>query len=278
MKKRNIKTNRSELKILILAISLIVVLFLVFSFNGKEIKKSPNKDFYCSIFLEGGDYILDTDLYCDLPTSTAAINLLGIYPQNNFRTTLDCNNHKIVNIGNNENWGIRAMYFNVSMKNCKITNFSSGIYAPNLNGSIIEGNTLENNKYGIYLAGSFTPANATYNIIRNNIIRWNQEGISIFGNSNFIDSNTIEGSNTTHQQLYGEGLVLRAGSSHNRITNNIVQNNSRKGVYIYDLFFSQYRTLNNTIENNIIINNGIGTSSYKTSGITIEESSRNSVI
>src|SRR3989344_4588599 len=39
MKKRNIKTNRSELKILILAISLIIILFLVFSFNQNAFYK-----------------------------------------------------------------------------------------------------------------------------------------------------------------------------------------------------------------------------------------------
>ncbi|MCD6590689.1 MAG: right-handed parallel beta-helix repeat-containing protein [Candidatus Aenigmarchaeota archaeon] len=98
--------------------------------------------------------------------------------------TLDCQGHKIDGIDSDSSYGIKIENaFNVTLRNCVVSDWYYGIYLYNTKNSTIDGVNITSNSYGINLT-----TNSSYNIIKDSNISNNQkDGVYIYKS----DKNTI---------------------------------------------------------------------------------------
>jgi len=161
--------------------------------------------------------------------------------------------------GNNEH-GIYLSYSSAtSVAENDIINNYNGIFLYYSSNTSVSGNNITNNDYGISLDGS------SNNSVQGNSITNNDQGINFWQD---CSNNTIFGNNITANN--GIGIDLEY-SSHNTISGNNLINNSfaidlwysshctLSGNYIAenygDCCMRSYRSENNTIEQNTIVNN-----------------------
>jgi len=117
------------------------------------------------------------------------------------------------------------------------------------NSVIISGFTIQNSGSGTYESGIHVQS--SYNIITNNVITKNYEGIYLEdSNHNAIANNVIT------KNYYG--MLLRDGSNYNHIFSNGIAYNERAGIRVSGL--SGYNFSHNNISSNIVSNNGGGMS------------------
>jgi parallel beta-helix repeat protein len=105
---------------------------------------------------------------------------------------------------------------NVTIKNMSIRNFDYAIRLSSSNFSIINGNNITDNGFGIYLFGS----SSNNTVSGNNITANGNCGILINWDSS---DNTVSGNNITANDLYGIGLYDSSGNNtiyHNNFINN----------------------------------------------------------
>lgn len=126
-------------------------------------------------------------------------------------STIDCLNNYIR--GRGSNYGVSSSGYNISIKNCNISRWSSGIY---LSGAI------KNNVYNNTLSED---GNYFINLVS-------------YSKNNNISKNTIK------DGAYGYGIWLETGSDSNTIFNNYINNTFWFGMYIY--------SNSNTLINNVI--------------------------
>ncbi|MCK4670873.1 MAG: right-handed parallel beta-helix repeat-containing protein, partial [Nanoarchaeota archaeon] len=164
---------------------------------------------------------------------------------------LDCAGYSITGNGTGSGYGVLAnLRNNVTIKNCKIQNFSHGIFLNYSNSSFIYNNTLHNNSEfylyygsprgsgdGLHLNFSHNN-NITLNIAYNN----SDSGIELHNSSN----NTLA-SNRVYENIR-EGFES-VDSGNNMFTSNTANNNTREGFYFIrssnNIFTSN--TANNSI-------------------------------
>ncbi|CEG13985.1 hypothetical protein MSIBF_A840002 [groundwater metagenome] len=172
---------------------------------------------------------------------------------------------------------------NNTIKNCIVTDFEFGIYLDGSLNNIISNNTANSNDgdgIQLYASSNNTLANntansnsivgiflysASNNIIINNTANSNDNyGIDLRSSSNNTATN-----NTMNSNAYG--IYIYDNSNFNKILNNEISNNTKNGIAVSyrSKFYSGYRSSNNTIENNEILNNEFG--------IYIEYSSDNNI-
>lgn len=138
-----------------------------------------------------------------------------------------------------------ADYCNI-VGNIILDEYFYGIYCKGCSNSIITGNTLTKNNYGIYL----DPSSNNNNIITGNIITGNTtihkvgRGISLSGSSNTVTGNNI--SRNTY------GIIL--GGSNNTIMANTISHSGKRGII--------FSSSGNTVTGNTFFHNGIEASSY----------------
>jgi len=183
--------------------------------------------------------------------------------------TLDCNGSAIVGYGFDK-FGIRVVpnQKNIIIRNCQITNYSSGISISSSENIILLNNTIYGNLgHGILVSSLSSNISIFNNTIYNNSLY----GIYLYSSSN----NFITGNEIFNNSYFG--IRLNYESSNNLITDNFVHGNLRHGFYlsvdstnnsIYENFAYQnleYGILisspNNVIDNNIVYENvksGIG--------------------
>jgi len=174
---------------------------------------------YCPyVITSPGTYRLASDLNC--PDTGDAINITApdVY--------LNCSGHELNGPGSGSSrTGVNAdNVYNVTVFNCTIRNFQTGIrYYASPNGSIIQ-NLLQDNYYGIIDSVFPVP---TQTLIENNTIdNSTQDGIQLFGALGVNQSDVVR--------------------------NNTVTNSSTGGIYIT-------QSGNNTIEYNHLTQNHYGT-------------------
>jgi len=164
--------------------------------------------------------------------------------------TMDCNGYSIS--GQDPNAGSLGIITNnnVTVKNCYITGFDSGIYTQWGDYCTFENNFLVGNHKGIYLSSG-----SDYNILRNNTARnCTHAFYSHDSNYNNYTLNIAENSDNGFFINSVENSILE---------NNIARNNTGAGFYI---FYSA----NNTIQNNFISSN--------TYGFLFEASQNNTIV
>jgi len=161
----------------------------------------------CTNITQPGEYVLANDII-DSNASTC----ISIQADN---VTFDCQGHTIDGIGASDSYGIYVGGHNyVTIENCVLSDWF----------------------YGIYLSSS-----SKNNIISNNTVNSNREGIYLYLSSNNIISN-----NTVNSNSYN-GIFLYSSPNNNIISNNIVNNNNNYGIVLYS-------SSNNTIYNNLFNN------------------------
>jgi parallel beta-helix repeat protein len=142
---------------------------------------------------------------------------------------------------------------NVTVKNTKISNFTSGIYLNDANKTTISGNNIANNLFGI---SPYFSSNVS--ISGNNIAYNLYDGVYL----GFSSGNSISGNNITGN---GVGIDLHS-SSNNSVSGNNIANNVNIGINLYSSTASS--------SSNSISGNNITNSAY---GIRFDSSSINSV-
>ncbi|MBD3247304.1 hypothetical protein GF378_01655, partial [Candidatus Pacearchaeota archaeon] len=220
--------------------------------TGRGITSLPGDISSCQEIDYEGIYTLDRDLETTGSCFTITVN----------NTVIDCQGHSIIGDGSGAHRAIYAdIKSNLTIKNCKISNFTYGIQMVIPQNSIIHNNTVNNSNYGIRLGDGADFAyynNVTNNIIRNtsysldanyffngsisnNIIIDNGRGIYISNSKyNTLANNTLI--NNTN------GLEIISTSNYNEIEENNISENQEKGIHMDD---SDHNTLNkNGITNN----------------------------
>jgi parallel beta-helix repeat protein len=162
---------------------------------------------------------------------------------------------------------------NFTLKNSAKWAWSGALYVENANNTIIQNNSIINNRFGIYLE------NSSNNTISGNYLTNNDESIFLVNSSNntiygndlisnihaidlrFSSINIISKNNLTNNT--GVGIYLSDSSSNNIISNNNITNHNQ-GIVIYAI------SSDNTIIGNNIINNGF-------SGIALHDSNNNAI-
>ena len=158
---------------------------------------------------------------------------------------LDCAEYSINGDGVGTDYGINNTgYDNVTVKNCNITNFYTGIYFVYSNNSKIINNTVKNNSYRGIWFNSSSNNNFTLNTIKNN----DEAGIFFnYGSNNNFTLNIIKDNNA-------DGIWFNYGSN-NILDFNTLEMNNHDGIRFNDCS-------NNTLISNIVQNstNGKGIS------------------
>jgi parallel beta-helix repeat protein len=158
--------------------------------------------------------------------------------------TLDCQNNFMINgTYGLTTYGIYTNSSNTTIQNCYVQNYSYAISLNNQNlgggGShnIVNNNTVYNNTNGIHIWGSW------YSNITNNNISTDNSGIT----NGYSENNTLV-NNTIYNNTIGIELI---GNGNNTLINNIANNNSGYGIELAYNTTKNYLT-NNTFSNNII--------------------------
>jgi parallel beta-helix repeat protein len=132
---------------------------------------------------------------------------------------------------------------NLTVQNSGLQTLNAGIKTLSLNSNVtIENTIVQNNAIGIFLNYAY---DASWNIVRNNIVRNNKRGIyALWANNDNITGNTIT-INT------GNGLEMER-CQHATITGNLISDNGECGIYLRDASHRNEITGGNTIQNNTI--------------------------
>jgi len=156
--------------------------------------------------------------------------------------TLDCNGRPIIGSLGPGSTGIKNIWFhNVTIKNCNLSDFDSGIHIKRASNNVLRNNTIYSTK-SIPSNGIWIETSTRNNITFNNVTgyKW---GIGFDLNS---DNNLAEGNTLLSCQ---RGMELY-DSSRNTIKNNIVNNHTVYGIYIGN------RSSTNTLIRNTVDFNG----------------------
>ncbi|MBN2330327.1 MAG: right-handed parallel beta-helix repeat-containing protein [Candidatus Aenigmarchaeota archaeon] len=189
----------------------------------------------CTNITAPGVYSLNAGIYDWDKGTCFTINVSDV--------TLDCSGHSIRGSSEPGTYGIIANssegseFINITIMNCNISKWDSGVYFRYVNDSAILNSTGQNNTYGFYIRSGFnnsiTGSNATSN---------DEHGIYIYYSFN----NSITGSNASSNGFDGIHLFW---SHLNAISNNTANSNSQEGIELN--FFSDSNTImNNTLTSN----------------------------
>ncbi len=182
---------------------------------------------------EPGLYILEGNL------STNGGNCIDV---NGSNVTIDCQNHSIAGSGSGVGIFIAEPVAkeNISIVNCEISNFETGIYVEFVKDSSISNNTVHGNATGIWVDGSgFVEPNR--NIVSNNTAYSNTYGIWIFNEAN----DNVISNNTTYQNTNG---IRLSGSRRNVVSGNNASNGNEYAIFVGDEI--EVQIIGNTANNN----------------------------
>ena len=181
--------------------------------------------------------------------------------------TLDGNGYSITSPAPGANYGVYLFgRTNVTVKNLRIYNFQTGIYADGgSNNKFLNNRILDTFNSGATQGISFW--NTLTNTINNNLIGNLDSGVSM-NNSSY---NTVSNSRIDLEQPGGYGISLINGSANNTIVNNTLTN-GMEGIYLYNVSYNLvannilnsqimsivlYGASDNTVRSNIIDNTAV---------------------
>ncbi len=191
------------------------------------------------VFNLSGVYYVNNDTVLCTDTYTTTGHMIVMNASN---ITLDCNGANLSGDYGSSDYGIQVANLGfVTVKNCVVHNFGSGIYlSGTTNNATIDNNTITNMyAYGIYLH-QFANGN---NITNNNITppaSGGNFGVYLY----YADYNYLYGNNVSADD---DGFYL-SYSDYNTLVNNTATSRTDNGFYIYSGSY-------NTFINNSAINN-----------------------
>ncbi|NIO44015.1 MAG: PKD domain-containing protein [Candidatus Aenigmarchaeota archaeon] len=185
--------------------------------------------------------------------------------------TLDCNGRPMIGSGTAGSAGIRNPAFdNVTIKNCNISKFESGIHLQVASNNIIDNNTASGtlSGTGIWMETS------SWNNVTNNTASSSKWGIGFdtYSDNNLVEDNTVLScqigiesytssgntiKNNTVNNNTQHGIYLRATSKNNVIIDNTADFNTWNGLYFFDA-----ASTGNTVNNNRFCFNNLGLGPY----------------
>ncbi|MBI5159166.1 right-handed parallel beta-helix repeat-containing protein [Candidatus Micrarchaeota archaeon] len=203
---------------------------------------------------------------------------------------LECNGHAIYGLKVGD--GVKASSKNnVSIRNCVIHHFDSGINFTQTTNSFIINNTLYNNSQGAIISTSstgnllenntaFNSTRAGYNVstastsntLNNNTAYYNNQGFYLSSNSLLLENNTARNNTANGFAVYSSSSTMRGNTAFNNTlgidlafsSNTLLANNT--AYYNLEGLRLSYSTYN-TIANNSFYNNSQkGISLYSTEG------------
>ena len=227
---------------ILVRITIMIMLLVggVEAIDSTEPPLNDNNISDCTYINLPGEYILTQDIITD---SFSCINICS------GDVIFDGAGYTIYGIGQEYSRGVSLPGANCSMgvqqvtvKNLTVTGWGKGISVVGSSSITLNNNNVSNNKYGIYLGGSyFYPGDSNYNTLSSNNVLNNKYGIYL-SDSNY---NTLSSNNVSNNEC---GIYLYESSS------NIIYNN-----YFYNSF--------NAYETSILGNNYWNTT--KQAGINI---------
>ena len=170
----------------------------------------------------------------------ADTDCISIY--NKYNITFDCKGRMIAGTADSEYWYYDGMDVSdssdISIKNCRISFFNTGIYLNDCGSCALKNNTVNNNgEEGIDVYGY----DAENDILSGNTANNNTEGIHVYSTQNCtLENNTASGNSET-------GLYLEYLNSAT-VYNNRADGNDWRGIYANSLYNSRIKR--NTAENN----------------------------
>jgi parallel beta-helix repeat protein len=176
--------------------------------------------------------------------------------------TLDCLGNDVVGSNSDSSDGvfINNGKQNITVKNCRISQYSNGIKASDISGqdnvsriTVINNTVYSNSWNGIWIVGEYT------NITNNEVYQNRHLGIEQIGNYGIIAYNTVY--DNSYDILMGG--IYSARNSNGQIINNIAHSSSGVGIYL-ELSQNTYVANNIAFENN---NSGIVVASVTNSTI-----------
>lgn len=197
-------------------------------------------------------------IYSINDTVNAYQNCFNILENN---ITLDCRGNSIVGVNVVNSYAIKIRSNNVTVKNCRIFNFSRGIWLDGADYGSITNNTIYSNISGAY--GIYIYSSANYNnISQSNITVREFSGIYI---------QESEGNNVYDSNIFADffGVTILGGESNKLFRLNITSNRENALV----IYGSQY---NNISQSNIKSNMSYGVHLYASTNNTISDSNINS--
>lgn len=194
------------------------------------------------IISSSGEYILIEDFLND--NNNFFVNISA----NN--VLLDCHNFAINAESTNRYSGILVSGSNITIKNCNISNYASGITLAGVDDLTLENNILSNNINGFYSRFQITNSGGiTNSLIKNNVFEDNSDfGVVLYAdNGEIISNNLFESNNISRNGVRGLTIASTNGNiEDNNFISNIITNNPA-GVRL---------ELNiGTLENNLFRNN-----------------------
>jgi len=168
--------------------------------------------------------VLTQDIQANLTSNFSNSICLDIRASN---ITLDCRGHSVTGNGNGNGIGLSAAT-NVTLKNCRVSNFYIGIYVLS-NNSFIINNTVslsgEDGFYEQYHANNFYQNNTAVNNFRNGFFFYRSDNIT--SSNNYASNNTQSGFNivnTSNSRFYKDsaqschaGFAFQYNASNNFI-------------------------------------------------------------
>ena len=199
----------------------------------------------------------------------------GIYVNGGSNVSIDCQGMSINGTNTSSTYGIYSNQFNTTVKNCIVSNFSTGIYIGGSNGTISNSNATTtqspsgNYGYGLLVFGNY--ANITNSAGTANS---NGYGIYLYG----VTSGTIYGSSgtsTSSHAIYfsgsagGNAIINSTGSSGSDYgidlsvsSNNTISNSTFRSNSSYAALMNTNATNNTFINNTFASGGGAGTLLY----------------
>ncbi|MEW6528918.1 MAG: NosD domain-containing protein, partial [Candidatus Micrarchaeota archaeon] len=163
-------------------LSLLILVSVVFSVNISS----------CQNITASGNYTLINNL----SSTDTCINIIAS------NVILDCAGYSIT--GMNTSYGINILNSSSQIKNCRVYNYSTGIYIQSSSNNAITNNTANsNNGHGIVLVSSSSNNTLTNNMVENN----SQYQIYIIGTNNNLIYNNIFNATGTQGLAYADSVI-----------------------------------------------------------------------
>jgi len=263
---------------------LLFVLFFISLISFSFVSAVENVS-QCTNITSTGIYELNTSLQAGDGDSCLMINASNV--------VLDCVDYSyfINGTGSSNTSGVGVLDYlsfqaltNITIKNCNITGFDTGLlYSNNTDNSIIFNNSLYDNTYGIILEQTYN-----VNISKNNITTFSSNSSAILLSED--NSSIIENNNITTSGVFGFGITVFDYSSGALININTIttSNTNATAIMIDDGSFGINLTANTiaTLGNmgfgiaffsspgsNLLYSNTITTSGSESFGIFLEAGS-----
>jgi hypothetical protein len=180
----------------------------------------------------------------DITTTGSCISIFG-FPAAANNIVLNCNGFRISGDGGGTDKGIEigliSASSNITINNCIIENFGSGLICSSSSRFYVNNITTINSTYGI------NTEDCAYSIINNSHIYNNNVGVFKIGQGNSIYNTIIE--NNTQGGIEGNGDV-----SSNNIIDNVTIRNNNIGIDFGSDSRGNMQILNSNIYNNTLYN------------------------